>query len=1003
MRLHHLSLTAFGPFPGTEEVDFDELGDAGIFLLTGATGAGKTSILDAVCFALYGVVPGVRGVKTLKSHYADELTRPEVVLTFSVGERRFRLHRSPEWSRPKQRGSGMRTERAAARLVELLDGPHDGQHDEGSAERFLTSRAAEVGLHVHTLTGMGADQFQQVAMLPQGGFQTFLHAQSQDRHAVLQQLFRTDRFARIEDWVHDRSRSLKEATARSETRVRRTLGAIAERAGTDLPEDWQGDELPSLDAGAPLLAWADRLLHEAQEARSATARVDEAATRELASVRAALEAGGATFRLRARAQAADTELERLAAERGSVEAAEVLLGRARRAAACAPVIALLDAASREAGQARTAHARAQEQAAATLGLDDDVASLQEQLHRLAPLAEPADRAVAERREARDLRAGLGRLVTRRATLTTEADGLPAQLAALQQRLADLELEGALLERLQWELAAAEATHEAADALVAAEQRLQELRDAVRDARDRAADARDLLQDLTQRRLDGFAAELAGELVADTPCAVCGSPEHPAPARPGRSSVSAQEQQEASRRHDEAQQRLVAATRDAAVAEERREDLLRRAGGLAAAEAEQQADLLRGRLRHAEAAAAAATGVRREIAEHDRRSEQLAAEVAQVEIDQRELEHRASTLEEAAARLTAELAAVARRDLEPGDLRSELARLRHALALATEATRSADVLAQADDRVQRVRAQAEEVAAAHDFADLYHAREAVLAESRVAELEDAVGGWREAWARATAVRHDPEVTAALTEPEADLALLRQQEQAADEAAREAARQHHLQTDRAAALDALVARLAEEVAQWLPGQQDYVRTEAISRLVRGTSGDNQLQMRLSAYVLARRLDQVVDAANERLAAMRDHRYLLQRTGRAARKGSQAGLGLEVVDQWTGEVREPTTLSGGETFVVSLCLALGLADVVTHEAGGVEVETLFVDEGFGSLDPDTLEDVMDRLDQLRAGGRTVGVVSHVPELRTRIPRQLHVHKTPAGSSVRAAVLVG
>ena len=192
-------------------------------------------------------------------------------------------------------------------------------------------------------------------------------------------------------------------------------------------------------------------------------------------------------------------------------------------------------------------------------------------------------------------------------------------------------------------------------------------------------------------------------------------------------------------------------------------------------------------------------------------------------------------------------------------------------------------------------------------------------------------------------------------------------------------------------------------WAPLRDEWLRAESMSRLVRGIGQDNHLQMRLSAYVLATRLDQVVAAANERLGHMRDQRYLLQRTERAARKGSQAGLGLEVVDQWTGDARDPATLSGGETFVVSLSLALGLADVVTQEAGGTEIETLFVDEGFGTLDADTLDDVMDRLDGLRAGGRTVGVVSHVSELRNRIPTQVHVQKGRTGSTVTVATLVG
>ncbi|NUS50769.1 MAG: SMC family ATPase, partial [Nocardioidaceae bacterium] len=219
----------------------------------------------------------------------------------------------------------------------------------------------------------------------------------------------------------------------------------------------------------------------------------------------------------------------------------------------------------------------------------------------------------------------------------------------------------------------------------------------------------------------------------------------------------------------------------------------------------------------------------------------------------------------------------------------------------------------------------------------------------------------------------------------------------------ARARALADERVDALRRTVASLGRALDAWAPLRDESLTADSMSRLVRGTAAENHLQMRLSAYVLATRLDQVVEAANERLGHMRDQRYLLQRTGRAARRNSQAGLGLDVVDQWTGDVRDPATLSGGETFVVSLSLALGLSDVVTQEAGGGEIETLFVDEGFGTLDADTLDDVMDRLDGLRSGGRTVGVVSHVSELRTRIPTQVHVEKGRTGSTVGTATLVG
>jgi exonuclease SbcC len=193
-----------------------------------------------------------------------------------------------------------------------------------------------------------------------------------------------------------------------------------------------------------------------------------------------------------------------------------------------------------------------------------------------------------------------------------------------------------------------------------------------------------------------------------------------------------------------------------------------------------------------------------------------------------------------------------------------------------------------------------------------------------------------------------------------------------------------------------RLRSALEDWGPVLDALDLATRLSSFVDGKSADNRLQMRLSAYVLAYRLSQVVAAANERLARMSDRRYSLEHTGRRGAGETRGGLSLLVRDDWSGEARDPVTLSGGETFVVSLALALGLADVITQEAGGADLDTLFVDEGFGSLDADTLDDVMDTLDSLRDGGRVVGVVSHVAEMRDRIPTQLVVAKSRRGSSV-------
>ncbi len=203
-------------------------------------------------------------------------------------------------------------------------------------------------------------------------------------------------------------------------------------------------------------------------------------------------------------------------------------------------------------------------------------------------------------------------------------------------------------------------------------------------------------------------------------------------------------------------------------------------------------------------------------------------------------------------------------------------------------------------------------------------------------------------------------------------------------------------RAERLGRLTADLDAAVAAWRPLDEELDVLTRLSSFVEGKSADNRLQMRLSAYVLAYRLAQVVAAANERLDRMSDRRYTLEHTGRRGAGETRGGLSLVVRDDWSGEARDPATLSGGETFVVSLALALGLADVVTQEAGGADLDTLFVDEGFGALDAATLDDVMDTLDSLRDGGRVVGVVSHVAEMRDRIPTQLIVAKARSGSTV-------
>ena len=260
MRLHQLSITAFGPFVETVDVDFDELAAAGVFLLTGDTGAGKTSVLDAVCFALYGEVPGDRhDARHLRSDHADPDAEPSVVLLLSIGERTFRFTRSPSWDRPKRRGVG--TTRVQAHVV--VEEQRSGEW------ATLTNRLDEAGQLVTSLLGMTCTQFTQVAMLPQGRFQAFLRASSAERHAVLQRLFRTRRFEEVERWLAERRIALKRQSQTHHDRTAGVVNRLQEAAGFGVPDGWDPHDLDPVVADGSLLSWArDLVLGSVERAAS---------------------------------------------------------------------------------------------------------------------------------------------------------------------------------------------------------------------------------------------------------------------------------------------------------------------------------------------------------------------------------------------------------------------------------------------------------------------------------------------------------------------------------------------------------------------------------------------------------------------------------------------------------------------------------------------------------------------------------------------------------------
>ncbi|MFI5885707.1 AAA family ATPase [Streptomyces sp. NPDC051554] len=992
MRLHRLDITAFGPFGGSQTVDFDELSSAGLFLLHGPTGAGKTSVLDAVCYALYGSVPGVRqsgqGL-TLRSDHAAAGTRTEVRLELTVAGRRLELTRQPPWARPKKRGTGSTLDKAQSWLRE-----YDAT---AGTWKDLSRSHQEIGEEITQLLGMSREQFCQVVLLPQGEFARFLRSDAEARGKLLGRLFDTHRFAEVEKRLAERRRATEAQVREGDAELLADAHRMQQAAGDAM-------ELPDLAPGEPGLA--DEVLSAAAVARS-TAReqltvaqggltaaesAQAAADRELADVRelARLQQRFAQARERA------TLMEERA---DGYRQAQARMERARKADAVAPALELREAADTEHRDAARAETRARGllpdtfAGAGAAGLAAAARRAAEELGGL----ESARRAEQRLTELGVERAELDRQERADEDVRQEAEAWLAEWnttrAGLQTRIESAQEATARAEQLGIRREPAERR------LGAARQRDQfagDTEDAQRqvlDSAEHAVEARAHWLDLKEQRLNGIAAELAAHLTDGAPCAVCGATEHPAPARKSAGHVDRAAEEHALTAHQRAEEQRTEA--------ERRLGVVREALAAATAEA---GDTPTGQLAD-------------EVAELERLYEQARRDAswlhpATEELRRAEQEHerRTATQQQAAVRAASRTTLRDTLDRERASLEGELAQSRgtadsvaaRAAQLERQAallTDAADAVRTAEDTAQRLKdadARLADAAFRAGFDTPQAAADALLDDTAHRELQRRLDAWQSEEAAVRAVLAEADTAAAVQQAPADLDAAERAATAADQRTRHAASARDAAARRCTELDRLSARSAAGARQLAPLREEYDRVARLAALTAGTSADNERRMRLESYVLAARLEQVAAAATVRLQRMSSGRYTLVHSDDRAGRG-RSGLGLHVVDAWTGRERDTATLSGGETFFASLALALGLADVVTDEAGGVRLDTLFIDEGFGSLDEQTLDEVLDVLDSLRERDRSVGIVSHVADLRRRIHAQLEVVKGRDGSAVR------
>jgi exonuclease SbcC len=1038
-------IEAFGPYAERVAIDFDALSDEGLFLIHGSTGAGKTFLLDAMSFALYGEVSGERGVKGLRSDHAPPQATPRVELDFSAGGARYRVERTPPYTATKQRGSGTTEKLAAATLFRV----------QGTEQQPVATRSSEVTREVERIVGLNAAQFRQVILLPQGRFAEVLRAKAEEREALLKTLFETVIHERAGSWLEDQARTALrgvEEQKRQLSWLREQVAqewqpfAHSEPAGgaaatgcdgvddiSSAPADAQASAAvsptisdrvpPVIPAGSPAStepgmptdqAGLDRLLEQirrvvaaCEEARRRASEALERAQRHRASVVQMAD----RFDRRAGARIQLAELE---PQQAAIEALAMQLAAADRAEALRPSLEAERAAQRDLQDLELRLRRELERAAAVRdgarGLPDAVVAL-----GLLSLPESVD--LQRARTALATRRVEVEGLARQAEEAGQARERAARAKVLEQRAqAEMEQRRGQLQRLRDQRLSADATLQAArsaadrlDGLTQAKDSLAARALASRQVRKgrrlegeaietlRAADQRlrlatTALKTLRDRQLAGMAARLAGDLSAGSPCPVCGSSHHPQPARSAADAVHQGQIEAAEAALAQASQEQQAAGLHLADIRVRLEAVLEKAGEAAGDPAAAVAA--------AEQAEQALTAARQQAEQLPQLERSLAEQARQI------------TALEASQQAATTTAAVQERSAADDSQR----------ALALEAVVAAELgegvaPRQVLDNLKAVEEALETLASSSEAGARLRTRQEQAGARLKQDLEAA--GIADAQALAAALRSEPERTdwrrriesfhGALTSQRAILAapdLQELPEQRPDTAAAEVAeaaadRERTTAVERhseARGAEEDIHRLGEEhrrLAAVLADQQ--ARAERIGAVADRCQGKLPPYISLQRWVLSAYLADICTYANQRLDLMTSGRYQLRLTDAGGRGGRNAGLNLRVRDAFTGEEREVTSLSGGETFQASLALALGVADTVQAHSGGVHLDALFVDEGFGSLDPDNLQLAMDELDRLREGGRLIGVISHVAGLRERIRSGIEVIASDQGSTLR------
>ncbi|MFP4443485.1 MAG: AAA family ATPase [Spirochaetia bacterium] len=1008
MKPRLLSMKAFGPFTGKTEIDFSELCSSGnIFLISGPTGSGKTTVLDAVCYALYGDTSGMdRSGKEMRSDRCKPGDLTEVLYEFELRGRIYRVRRRPEQEKLKLRGEGFTTAPQEAVIWKM----------ENDKAVPLAEKWAKVTETVETLFGMGSSQFRQVVILPQGQFRKLLLAKSNEREAILQTLFKTEYFTRIENKLKEKAR---EVYGEMHTLASERKG-ILQSAGAESEEDISKDINEKKDLITELVQELELITERGREINkefNQAKRIwDRYTDLETAGnrVKELQEKEPYIRKLKQKTVKGKKALNLKDIETAVKETESVLTEKKR----------ILETLCSNEETALKENEQAQANLSRIKDSKDRIDSFTKELSYLVQ-TETGLRKL-EQAEAALIQLETEYKTSREDKIKTEQTitELAATKKKNEQLLVENRKSAAELERLRIGQRAALRRRSLQKEI----RELREVLDSDRAELEAAVIRKDKIQhdyDLLNKKIsnlltelrNNFAAALAETLADGKPCPVCGSEHHPKPAETGHRDTETGSIEEYQQTLKDLKEKLKEASelekeydRKTAAGESKLEALSEELNEISGDGEAFSLEEIQNRLRGAEEAEATIetltdenTGIDREIKTSEDHFKTLIGKTESVktEVNQQkkiikelegELPEGIRTLEELTAKKKVIQEEIEQYNTDFKDAENicqkandHLVSLRASRQAAEETFKSAEIGRDKKRAEFLKRIMEEEFESREEF------EASRLTEKEIADLEMETD------------RYDREyhsINDRFIQLKKDLKDTEKPDLENHAKLSEQIRQEEISvSNRIGILNKEVDESVKRLKILEEKQNDLDRVEKyfsnIGLLSDTASGKNSLKITFHRFVLTALLDDILIAAGSRLSIMSKGRYSLQRYGEAEDKRIQSGLDIGVYDAYTGTLRGVGTLSGGESFLAALSLALGMADVVQGYSGGIQLDTIFVDEGFGSLDPEALEAAMSALVELKARGRIIGIISHVADLRERIETQLRVTPGKNGST--------